>query len=70
MTISKELINDKASFEEWLSFKQDDYFCIEEYTEMPENYPCIVIYATDIDDDARRDNLVYHFVYLSDFSDR
>lgn len=66
MRISKELINDKSSFNQWLTFMKDDYFCIEETT-IPENYPCIVIYATEIDEDAKRDNLVYHFVYLNDF---
>lgn len=63
----KVLLNDLTEFKQWKDNLKEDFFMMCENEEIPDNYPCVVSYSSEIDDDSNRDNLTYQFIYLSDF---
>lgn len=63
----KKLIETREHFDEWFDSISEDFFLIENGTERPENYPCVISYYSVICDSVSRDDLYYDFIYLSDF---
>ena len=67
----KKLLNSKDDFDRWIK-KQEEIIHNDsfdwELCDVPENYPCIVVWCIIEEAFYENDSLFYNFVYSADFT--
>lgn len=64
--IMKRLLNNKEDFDNWCeNIAPDNIFTYDE--DIPNNYPCVVVFTYIDETDRIYSDVYYEFVYLSDF---